>query len=70
MKSGRYDHVKRWTGAEEVIERAYAMTNFKEYFAEDTEAYFGRNDFQPFDREELRQMDPGDVRACLERLWR
>jgi hypothetical protein len=68
-KSGAYDHVKRWTGTEEVIERAYAMTNFKEYFAEDTEAYFGRNDFQPFTRDELRQTDPG-MCALLERLWR
>jgi dipeptidyl-peptidase-4 len=69
VKSGRYDHVKRWTGAEEVTERAYAMTNYKEYFAEDTEAYFGRNDFQPFDRDELRQMDPA-MCVLLERLWR
>jgi hypothetical protein len=69
VKSGTYDHVKRWTGTEEVVERAYAMTNFKEYFAEDTEAYFGRNDFQPFTREELRQTDPG-MSALLERLWR
>jgi hypothetical protein len=69
VKSGLYDHVKRWTGTEEVTERAYAMTNFKEYFAENTEAFFGRNDFQPFDRKELQQMDPG-MCALLERLWR
>jgi hypothetical protein len=69
VKSERYDHVQRWTGTEEVTERAYAMTNCKEYFAEDTEAYFGRNDFQPFDRAELRQMDPA-MCALLERLWR
>jgi len=68
VKSGAYDRVKRWTGTEEVVERAYALTNFKEYFAEDSEAYFGRNDFQPFDRAELQKMDPGML-TLLERLW-
>ena len=32
-KSGRYDKVKRWTGEKITEERAYAMTNAKEYFA-------------------------------------
>ena len=68
VKSGAYENVKRWTGVEEVRERAYAMTNQREYFAEDSEAYFGRNDFQPFDRAELEKMDPTMLRL-LERLW-
>jgi hypothetical protein len=38
--------------------RAYAATNEKEYFAELTEAYFGKNDFYPFTRADLRKHDP------------
>jgi len=41
------------------MDRAYAMTKHKEYFAELTEALFGKNDFEPSDRKELMQMDPG-----------
>lgn len=67
-QSGRYDKVKRWTGEKEVVEKAYAMTDAKEYFAETSEAYFGRNDFQPFTREELKTMDPTMARL-LEKLW-
>jgi Mlc titration factor MtfA (ptsG expression regulator) len=66
--SGRYDRVKRWTGERETRERAYAMTDPKEYFAETSEAYFGRNDFEPFQREELAQHDPHMLRL-LEKLW-
>ena len=46
----------------------YAITNKMEYLAENTEAYFGTNDFYPFVRAELREHDPG---ACvlLEELW-
>jgi hypothetical protein len=39
-------------------QRAYALTNSKEYFAELSEAYFGRNDFYPFVRSELKSYDP------------
>jgi hypothetical protein len=67
-KSGRYDKVKRWTGEKITEERAYAMTNAKEYFAESSEAYFGRNDFYPFTRTELKEHDP-QMYDLLERLW-
>jgi hypothetical protein len=68
--SGAYDSVERWNGADRPIthERAYAMTNEREYFAETTEAYFGRNDFYPFDREELKKCDP-EMFNLLRRLW-
>jgi hypothetical protein len=68
-KSGRYDKVKRWTGEEITEERAYAMNNAKEYFAESSEACFGRNDFYPFTRTELKEHDP-QMYALLERLWK
>ncbi len=38
--------------------KAYATTNKMEYFAELTEAYFGKNDFYPFTRAELKEHDP------------
>ena len=40
-----------------------------EYFAETTEAFFGRNDFFPFTRGELKTHDP-DMFELLGKLWR
>jgi len=68
-KSGSYEEVKRFTGREMIVDEAYAMTNHKEYFAETTEAYFGRNDFFPFERAELEEHDPR-MSELLGRLWR
>ncbi len=39
-----------------------------EYFAETTEAYFSRNDFFPFTRQELLRHDP-EMHDLLEKLW-
>jgi hypothetical protein len=47
---------------------AYALSNHKEYFAELSEAYFGRNDFFPFTRDQLRAYDPAGY-ELVERLW-
>jgi hypothetical protein len=44
------------------------MTNPQEYFAESTEAFFGRNDFFPFTRDELKKHDPG-MFDLLGQLW-
>lgn len=38
--------------------KAYAATNAAEYYAELSEAYFGKNDFFPFTREQLKKHDP------------
>jgi aryl-alcohol dehydrogenase-like predicted oxidoreductase len=62
---GSYEAVLRFDGKKE---KAYALTNPQEYFAESTEAYFGRNDFFPFDREELQQHDPAMVKV-LQEVW-
>lgn len=64
-KGGTYEKVLIWNGR---IGRHYAMTNHKEYFAENTEAYFGTNDIYPFVRAELKQHDP-NMHALLEELW-
>jgi len=66
--SGRYERVKRFNGRRIVTDRAYALSNHKEYFAELSEAYFGKNDFFPFDRDELRQHDP-EMFKLLGKLW-
>lgn len=66
---GTYDRVERRDSeGRERIGRAYAMTNPEEYFAESTEAFFARNDFFPYTRDELKQHDP-DMFALLVRLW-
>jgi hypothetical protein len=39
-------------------ETAYAMNNAMEYYAETSEAFFGVNDFFPFNRAELKLHDP------------
>lgn len=66
---GRYDRVERRDAqGRSSMDRAYAMTNPMEYFAESTEAFFSRNDFFPFNRAELKGQDPG-MDALLVRLW-
>jgi hypothetical protein len=67
--SGRYDRVERRDAeGRRSLDRAYALTNPQEYFAETTEAYFAENDFFPFNRDELRRHDPG-MSALLTELW-
>ena len=44
------------------------MSNAKEYFAESTEAYFGVNDFYPFNRDDLKKHDPR-MFELLGKLW-
>lgn len=63
--SGRYGEVGHVRGG---TREAYAMRNATEYFAELSEAYFGRNDFEPYDREALRAFDPRGFRM-VEVLW-
>jgi len=66
---GKYDKVQRRDAKGNVrLDRAYALTNPMEYFAETTEAFFSRNDFFPFTRDELKQHDP-EMDGLLERLW-
>ena len=62
--SGKYESVLR-AGKREPH---YALNNEKEYFAEATEAYFGRNDFQPFTRDELKEFDP-EMFEMVRRVW-
>lgn len=66
MAGGRYLAVERHDGS---IGRAYASTDRAEYFAELSEAWFGRNDFFPFTRSDLESHDPEGARL-MERIWR
>jgi hypothetical protein len=65
VESGAYESVLRYDGKRA---RAYALNNDQEYFAEQTEAYFGTNDFYPFVRAELMQHDPL-MYETLKKLW-
>ena len=65
MRNKLYDSVLHIDGRKR---RHYACTNPREYFAEMTEAYFGTNDFYPFVRAELKQVDPRML-ELLEKLW-
>jgi len=69
-RAGLYDSVERTRGDGSPLtrERAYALTDPKEYFAEGSEAFFSRNDFFPFNRAELHRHDPR-LEEVLERLW-
>jgi hypothetical protein len=49
-------------------QRHYALTNPQEYFAESSEAYFGTNDFYPFVRSELKEVDPAGCEV-LQDVW-
>jgi hypothetical protein len=60
-----YDDVLHINGRRQ---RHYALTNPMEYFAEQSEAYFGTNDFFPFVRSELEHHDPR-MFALLKQLW-
>jgi alpha-galactosidase len=65
-----YEKVDRWrgNGKPNTQERAYGITNHKEYFAESTEAYFSRNDFFPFTRDELVKYDP-EMLKVVGKVW-
>ncbi len=48
--------------------RHYGLTDHKEFFAEMTEAYFGENDFFPFNRAELMTAEP-EIFKLLQTIW-
>ncbi len=66
VRSGLYDHV--WRANKTEREKAYALTDAQEFFAELTEAYWGRNDFFPFTRADLKTYD-GDSYAVIAQIW-
>jgi hypothetical protein len=65
VTSGRYDSVLKIAHTKE---RAYALNNPQEYFAEASEAFFGTNDFYPFVKSELKVSDPAGYEV-IKKLW-
>lgn len=65
VAGGKYESVAY---GKESKRKAYALTDSYEYFAEVTEAYFGRNDFEPFDRGDLKAFDPVAYRLMRD-VW-
>jgi hypothetical protein len=63
--SGRGEQVLLFDGRRV---RHYALTDEKEFFAEMTEAYFGVNDFFPFNRAELMTAEP-DIFDLMQAIW-
>jgi len=61
--SGRYNAVRDSSGR---WERAYAMSDPMEFFAELSEAYFGTNDSFPFTRDDLKAFDPSSYKVISE----
>lgn len=62
INGGLYESVTHIHGGKR---RAYALTSQDEYFAELSEAYFGKNDFFPFTRSELKEYDPTGFQLML-----
>ena len=65
VASGKYDSAKHVSGR---MVRHYGLTDQKEFFAEMSESYFGKNDFFPFDREELQKAEP-ELFVLLQEIW-
>lgn len=65
VEGGRFKSVLHVDGKDR---KHYALTNQMEFFAEMTEAYFGRNDFYPFNSGELRRAEP-EVFDLLAKVW-
>jgi hypothetical protein len=66
VQEKRYEAVTHVKGGKK--RKAYALTNAKEYFAELSEAYFGKNDFYPFTRADLQKHDPVGYKVLVE-VW-
>lgn len=63
--SGKYEQVHYHDGS---LTRHYALTNRMEYFAECTEAFFGKNDFEPFKRNQLKSFDAAGYKM-IKTVW-
>lgn len=52
-----------------IQQKAYALTNELEYFAELSEAYLGRNDFYPYNRKQLEKYDSVGY-GVMKTIWK
>jgi hypothetical protein len=65
VASGKYKSVPHMNGR---MREHYGLTNQKEFFAEMTEAYFGMNDFYPFNSVELKREEP-ELFKLMHEIW-
>lgn len=65
VASGRGERTLLYDGSRV---KHYALTDQKEFFAEMTEAYFGSNDFFPFNRAELQESEP-EIYRLMQQIW-
>ncbi|WP_309719897.1 hypothetical protein [Armatimonas sp.] len=66
---GKYDRVERQDSeGRKRLDRHYGLSSVQEYFAEGTEAFFGANDFYPFNKAQLKTHDL-ELFALLGKIW-
>lgn len=65
LKSKKYESVSYNLGG---MQRAYALNNADEYFAELTEAYLGENDYYPYNKSQLQEFDPIGY-DLMKKIW-
>jgi len=65
LDDGKYVNTLHIDGYET---KHYALTDQKEFFAEFTEAFFGVNDFFPFNRAELKK-DAPEIETLMRNVW-
>jgi hypothetical protein len=70
VENGLYTNVNYHSGNGYyfIQDRAYALNNQMEFFAELTEAYFGLNDYFPFNKSDLEQYDSVGY-SMIEKVW-
>lgn len=64
-ESKKYESVLHIRG---MTTKHYALTNQMEFFSEMSEAYFGANDFFPFNTAELKREEP-ELHSLLVKIW-
>jgi hypothetical protein len=65
VDSGKYNSVLHISGR---MRPHYGLVDQKEFFAEMSEAYFGMNDFFPFNAGELQREEPELFKLLVE-IW-
>lgn len=68
MAKGLYGEVPYFDGEKTYLQKAYASTDRFEYFTESVEAYFWKNDYFPFNRQELKTYD-SQMYEVLRSIW-
>ena len=75
MKNHLYDEVEHIVRKDKITKqeiimhvRGYAAMNHYEYFAQMSEAYFGKCNYYPFNKKQLKQYDTNAYQLC-EKIW-